>query len=199
MHDIYWGKCLQRIQGQVKHRWGESSDCDAGLTPVKWQERQELGKRASDCSADVRMSWSGQCEVPQQRLTMGKSTLGRNSPAIVVLPYPMIGSKKPQRSPDLLWTQERTCRCCRRRLWVSVFTAAGSPERGAALSWARLSTADALDVVICFPPSVFSGSDVFVEGSRMLNLSRFENIQGSDMKGKREIQIELGSLKEETV
>ena len=46
---------------------------------------------------------------------------------------------------------------------------------------------------------MFSGSDVFEEGSRMLNLSRFENIQGSDMKGKREIQIELGSLKEETV
>lgn len=56
-----------------------------------------------------------------------------------------------------------------------------------------------MDVVVCFPPSVFSGSDVFEEGSRMLNLSRFENIQGSDMKGKREIQIELSSLKEETV
>ena len=80
-----------------------------------------------------------------------------------------------------------------------MFTAAGSPEREAALSCARLSTADTVDVVVCFPPSVFSGSDVFEEGSRMLNLSRFENIQGSDMKGKREIQIELSSLKEETV
>ena len=51
-----------------------------------------------------------------------------------------------------------------------------------------------MDVVVCFPPSVFSGSDVFEEGSRMLNLSRFENIQGSDMKGKREMQTELHTL-----
>ena len=53
-----------------------------------------------------------------------------------------------------------------------------------------MSVADTFDLVVCFPPTVFSCSDVFEKGSRMLNLSRCENFQSSEMKGKRDKQTE---------
>ena len=58
------------------------------------------------------------------------------------------------------------------------------------LSCVHTSVADTFDLVVCFPPTVFSCSDVFEEGSRMLNLSRFDNFQSSNMKEKRDKQIE---------
>ena len=129
---------------------------------------------------------------------MGESTLGRNSPPIEVLPYPVMGSeslREAQLSPEPRGEPAGAAGGCPRSACSRQQAVPQREKRGAE----RAGRSWALDAVMRSPPSVFRGSDGFEEGSRMLNLSRFENIQGSDMKGRRGIQIELGSLKEETV
>lgn len=129
---------------------------------------------------------------------MGESMLGRNSPTVEVPPYPVMGSESLREAQ--LWPEPRrepagAAGGCPGSACSGQQAVPQREQRGAE----RAGSSWALDVVMRSPPSVFRGSDGFEEGSRMLNLSRFENIQGSDMKGRRGIQIELGSLKEKTV
>ena len=198
VHNIYWGKCLQRIQGRVRHRRGESSECDAGLTPMKWKERREswVREHRTECRPEkvlTRLMWG-----PPAKADYWESQV-RNSPARIVLSFSATGWKKSRGSPALV--------CIRERTWGAAGSGSGSACSlqlallKAGLSWAELSVCPRLTRVICwcFPPSLFRCSDVFGEEIRMLNLSRWENIQGSGMKGKREMQIELCTLKKETV
>lgn len=74
----------------------------------------------------------------------------------------------------------RICRCLRWKLSVAVPTVTGSAE--GELSCVHMSRADTLDLGICFPAALFSYPDVFEDESGILNLSRFEDFQGKNMK-----------------
>ena len=171
MHNIYWGRFLQRIQGRFRHRRGESSDYDAGLTPVKWKERQEnwVREHVTECRSEnalTRPMW-----VPSAKIDywlLGESTLGRNSPAKVVLPDQLLPGRSlreaqlwcaPMGGPVGAASSGSGSVCSLQQVLLKV-----------ELSWAEHACPWLTHLMCwCFPPSLFSCSEVFGEEIRILN------------------------------
>ena len=169
VHKIYWGRCLQRIQGRVRHKRGESSDYDAGLTPVKWKERQEnwVREHVTECRSEnalTRPMW-----VPSAKVDYWESPH-----------WAEIAQQEESCQTQLL--AGRSLR--EAQLWCAPMggpVGAASGGSGSVcslqqvllkveLSWAEHACPWLTRLMWwCFPPSLFSCSDVFGEEIRILN------------------------------
>ena len=80
-----------------QRRWGETSDCNTGLTPVKGEREAQIG-RASVCSAAVRKPRQADGAPLSKGCPLEGPTWGRNGPAPVPLPCAVMAESSLERA-----------------------------------------------------------------------------------------------------